>query len=159
MSKKSVTLIIFILAVTLGIISLYTTFAYNEETVKLENSTADYDLRNSLRDTKNQEVVVEAKSEKYVDISLNNTYNQTVKYGACYKLINPKNVPEGLIVTIAESSTHGAEEIIKPNEEKIISIKIVNNSEYNVDMLVGALIGFENGNIADLVSGEEILIK
>ncbi len=159
MSKKSISLIVFILVVSFGIISLYTTFAYNEEEGNLEVSNADYNLIYSLKNAEKQQVNVGIGEEKYVDITLTNTYDSTVRYGACYKMINPKKVPNGLTVKFAEQSSSNAEALIEAGETVTITIKITNNSEYDVSMVVGTLIGFENGDISDLLTTDEILIK
>ena len=42
---------------------------------------------------------------------------------------------------------------------KSVSIKITNNSEYTIDVIIGALIGFEYGEIEDLLTPGEVLIK
>ena len=159
MSKKSISLILFILIVSFGIISLYTTFAYNEEENNLETSKADYNLIYSLKNTEREQINVGIGEEKYVDITLTNTYDSTVRYGACYKLINPKKVPDGLTVAFDEQSSGNAESLIEAGETVTVTIKVTNNSEYDVKMVVGALIGFENGNINDLLTDDEILIK
>ena len=39
------------------------------------------------------------------------------------------------------------------------SIRINNNSEYSINLIIGALIGFENGEIKDLITDGEKLIK
>ena len=159
MNKKTVVVFAFILMVSFGIISLYTTFAYNEETMGLEESTANNNITFTLNNLRKQEVVIGKNEEKLVDIVIKNTYDSVTRYGLCYKLISPENIPANLIITKAEESANPLESTINPGETKIITIKITNNSEYNVDLLVGALVGFENGNINDLLSGEEILIK
>ena len=37
--------------------------------------------------------------------------------------------------------------------------KIENNSDYVINLIIGALIGFENGEIEDLITDGEVLIK
>lgn len=159
MSKKSISLIVFILVVSFGIISLYTTFAYNGEEKSMDTSKADYNLIYSLKNAEKQQVNVGIGEEKYVDITLTNTYDSTVRYATCYKMNNPKKVPNGLTVTLDEQSSNSAESLIEAGETVTITVKVVNNSEYDVGMVVGALIGFENGNINDLLTDDEILIK
>ena len=158
MSKKSI-IIVLLIMLSIGIISLYTTFAYDEENTKLEESNADYNLIYSIKEKSNKQVTVGPKEEKYIDITLNNVYKSTVRYGMYYYLVSPQKLPENVKITLAEDSQDLLENIIKPKQTRSISIKVTNNSEYSVDLLIGALVGFENGKIEDLVKNGEVLIK
>lgn len=157
--KKNIIIIILLIMLSIGIISLYTTFAYQEENKIEEPSDADYNLIYSLKDNINQEISINAKEEKYVDINLTNTYSSTIKYGMYYYLINPNKLPDNVTITLAEDSQEPLEGNIKQQDSKTISIKITNYSEYTINLIIGALIGFENGNIEELVSEGEVLIK
>ena len=159
MSKKSILIILVLMLVSVGGITIYNTFAYNEEISKLEDSNADYNLIYSLKENSNKYVSVASKTETFVDIELTNIYPATVKYGMYYYLVNPKNMPSNVEIKLSEDSENKAEDILKSAESKTISIRITNNSEYNIDLIVGALIGFEHGNINELVKTGEILIK
>ena len=44
MSKKSILIILFLMLLSVGGITIYNTFAYDEEASKLEDSKADYIL-------------------------------------------------------------------------------------------------------------------
>jgi len=158
MSKKSIIIILLIL-LSIGILSLYTTFAYNEQNIKLEKSNADYNLIYSIKEKSNKQIIVGSNEEKHVDITLNNTYDSTVRYGMYYYLINPKNMPENVTISLAEDSKDLLENTIKPKQTRSISLKITNNSQYSIELLVGALVGFENGKIEELVKNGEVLIK
>ena len=68
-------------------------------------------------------------------------------------------MPDGITITLAPESSDLLENTIKPNGERTISLRITNNSEYNIDLIVGAIVGFENGNIEDLLKSGENLIK
>ena len=144
---------------TVSILSLYTTFAYDEETEKLDESTADYSLIYSLKEASNKEVSIAQKETKYVDIRLNNTYSSKVKYGLYYKLVKPNKMPDNIKISLDENSIDKLQDTIAPNQFKTISIRIDNDSEYNIELIIGALVGFENGNIEELLKDEEILIK
>ncbi len=143
----------------LGCISLYSTFAYDAEAAKLDASNADYDLIYSLKELSSSEVYVAAKETKYIDITLNNTYTSNVRYAMYYNLLNPKNMPDNVKITLAEESSNKLEDVIKSGESKVISIKIVNASESDIELVIGSVVGFENGNIEDLLNGNEVLIK
>ena len=158
MSKKSI-IIILLIMLSIGVISLYTTFAIDPETAKLENSNSDYNLIYSLKENSSKYISINSNEEKYIDIELQNTYSSTVKYGMYYYLINPNTMPSGVTLTLAEDSLDQLEDTIKSYEKKTISIKIVNDSEYNIDLIIGALIGFENGKIEELIKDGEVLIK
>ena len=158
MSKKMMSAIIVAMLI-IGIVSLYSTFAYDEETAALDESTADYDLVYSLKEKSSQTLIVNSKEEKYIDITLKNTYDATVRYGMYYYLISPSEMPEGVIVTLSDESIDLLENTIKSGQTRTISIKVTNNSDYNIELLVGALVGFEHGKIEDLVKDDEVLIK
>ena len=159
MSKKSVYSIMFIMLFTIGILSLYTTFAYDEEANQLDESNADYNLIYMLKDNSNKQIAVMSNETKYIDITLNNTYKSTVKYGMYYNLIAPNKMPNNVTISLAEDSENPLESTIKSGQSKIISIKIDNQSEYNIEIIIGALVGFENGNISELLKDGEVIIK
>jgi len=159
MSKKSIFLILFIMAISVGIISIYSTFAYDEETAKLDESTADYNLLYAIRKNSENQIFVSPGETKLIDITLENSYDANVKYGIYYHLISPNSMPNNVIVTMADESPNLLEDIIKNGERKIITIKIINSSEENINLIVGALVGFENGNIKELLKNGEVLIK
>lgn len=159
MNKKQIVTLLLIAALSVGIISLYTTFAYNEEASLMNESESDYNLIYSIKKSTDKNIYINAKEEKYIDIVITNTYKANLKYGAYYKLINPKEIPENVTISLSEDSVDSLQDIIKSNETKIISIKIKNESDYNINITVGTLVGFEKGNIEELISKEEILIK
>ena len=157
--KKRTIIIILLFFLLLSSITLYTTFAYNQEDTTLEKSDADYNFIYQLKEKSNKEIIINPNEEKYVDIVLTNTYSQTVKYGMYYYMIEPNTQVDGLIVSLSEDSLDLLENIIKPNQTRSISLKITNNSDTQIDILVGALVGFEKGEIKDLAQNGEILIK
>ena len=159
MTKKSIYIVLFIMLFTVCILSLYTTFAYNEEEKKLDESTANYNLIYSLKDASNKQITVAPKETKYVDIKLNNAYNSTVKYGMYYRLLKPNKMPDNINISLSEDSVGLLQDTIKSGESKVVSIKIDNNSEYNIELIIGALVGFENGNIEELLKENEVIIK
>ena len=157
--KKKVLLIGVIALLVIGIVSLYSSFAYDEEAAKLGDSNANYNLIYSLKESSTKELSVASHDTVYVDITLTNTYSSTLKYGMYYKLINPNKMPNDVIVTLGEDSQSPLESTISANETKVVTIKVINNSEYGVELSIGALVGFENGNIEELISNNETLIK
>lgn len=158
MSKKMI-VVILLLMLSVGIISLYTTFAYDEENKVLEESTADHNLIYSIKENSNRQLTVASKEEKYIDITLKNTYESTVRYGMYYYLITPENMPDNVTITLSDESEDLLENTIKPAQTRSISIKVINNSDYPIELIIGALVGFENGKIEDLVENGEVLIK
>ena len=159
MRKKLIVTVLITMILVLGGISLYSTFAYDAEAAKLDDSTADYDLVYSLKELSSSEVYVLANETKYIDVTLDNTYNATVRYAMYYNLLSPKNMPDSVKISLAEDSPNRLEDTIKSGESKVISIKIVNGSNSNIELIIGSLVGFENGNIADLLNNNEVLIK
>ena len=159
MSKKSILIILFLILLSVGGITLYNTFAYDAEANKLEDSNADYNIIYSLKENSDKYITIPANEEKYVDIELNNTYTGTIKYGMYYLPIEPKKIGTDFSISLSEDSINPVEDIIKPGETKTIEIKINNQTEDNIDIIIGALIGFENGEISDLIKNGEVLIK
>lgn len=158
MSKNKIIIILLIL-LSIGIISLYTTYGYEGNNTIFEPSNSDNNIMLSLKESTNKEITINAKEEKFIDINLNNTYESTIRYGMYYYIINPEKLPENVIITLAEDSEDLLENTIKPGQTRSISIKITNDSEYTISLIIGALIGFEHGKIEELVTDGEILIK
>ena len=159
MNKKSILTISAIVLTAIAIISLYSTFAFNEQEATLDKSNANYNLVYSLHESDSKEVSVSSGDEVYIDLKVTNTYNSNVKYGAYYAMIKPNNSPKEFEVTMANASKNLYEEVIKPNESKVISVKLTNNSNTTVTVNLGVIVGFENGNIAELINKNQILIK
>ena len=80
------------------------------------------------------------KETKYIDIELKNTYTATVRYAMYYRVISGKNT-SSLNLSLAEESKDALQDTIGASEEKTVSIKIVNNSDNDLD---GALGDFVN---------------
>ena len=159
MTKNRI-IIVLLIMLSIGVISLYTTFGYEgDNTLLNELSESDYNLMHSLKNNTNQEVIIKAKEEKFIDITLKNTYDATIRYGMYYYLLTPDKLPQGVTIDLADESEDLLENTIKPGNTRIVSIKITNNSEYSIDLIIGALIGYENGDISDLVTDGEVLIK
>ena len=159
MSKKSIIIILIALLVCLCGISFYSTFAYNGDIDNLDASQADYNLIYSIKKHSNNEVTVLENETKYIDITLENTYTSSVKYAMYYKYIKQPKDTNNIIIGLADNSNDSLQGIIKPSEKKIISIKITNNTEKSIDLVVGSIVGFENGDIKDLIKNGETLIK
>ena len=159
MNKKQIVALLLVLALAISVVSIYSTFAYNEEATQLNDSQANYNLVYSLKELSNRNISLNAKEETFVDIVITNSYDVTLKYGAYYQLINSKESSENINIRITENSPDPLESSIKPNETKTISLYIKNNSDSSINLVVGALVGFEQGKIEDLQKDGEILIK
>ncbi len=158
MSKKSV-IAVLMMIFSFSVISIYSTYAYNNEVMPLDKSESDYNLIYSISEKSNKQITVNKDETKFVDISLTNTYENTVKYGMFYYSVSPEVLPEGVVVTLADTSVDPLQNIIRTNESKSVSLMVKNDSEYNVVLILGALVGFENGDIRDLETDKQILIK
>lgn len=160
MSKNKVMVVLLVL-LSIGIISLYTTYAYEENSSFVNSgiSKSDYNLIYSIKNSSSKEISINPYEEKYVDVNLVNIYSSNIKYGMYYYVLEPDKLPDNVDVSLSEYSEDKVEDIIKPNNEKNVSIKISNNSDYSVKLIVGALVGFEKGDINDLITDGEILIK
>lgn len=159
MQKKTIFIVLIIMTLAVSILSLYSSFAYNEEAKSLGESNANYNLIFSLKDENNKQITVASGDQIYVDLDVTNSYDYNVKYGTYYYVVNPKNLPDGVIITKANNSDGELQDVIEAGESTTISLKIDNNSKYNVDLIMGTLVGFENGDISDLVTDGINLIK
>ena len=157
--KNKMIIISFALVVVIIVVSLYTTFAYNDNNNGLTKSNADINLEYSTKDDNSQEVIINHGEEKYIDISLKNTYTSKVKYGIYYKMISPNKTPSGLNITKDYRSQGLLESTLNKDEEALVTIKISNDSKYDFKLEIGSLIGFEKGDISTLVSDNQVLIK
>ena len=158
MSKNKIIIVLLIL-LSIGIISLYTTYGYEGDNTILEPSNSDNNIMISLKESTNKEITINPQEEKFIDISLNNTYDSTIRYGMYYYMINPEKLPDNVMITLAEDSEDVLENTIKPGQTRSVSIKLRNDSEYTIRLIIGALIGFEHGEIEELVTDGEVLIK
>ena len=158
MSKKSIVAILMMIF-SFSIISIYSTYAFNNEVLQLNESESDYNLIYSISENSNRQITVNSNETKYVDISLTNTYDSTIRYGMYYYAVNPESLPSGVTISLADNSEDPLQNIIRPKETKSVSIMVKNESEYNIVLILGALVGFENGDIKDLETDKQILIK
>ena len=154
MSKNKIIIVLLIL-LSIGIISLYTTYGYEDN----NQQSNHYNLMYPLKESSNKEINVGSKEEKFIEINLKNTYENTIRYGMYYYLLSPTKLPDNVTITLAEDSEDLLENIIKPEQTRSVSIRITNESEYAINLIVGALIGFEHGEITELVTDGEVLIK
>jgi len=158
MSKKSIVAVLMMIF-SAGIISMYSTYAFDNEVGTLGVSDSDYNLIYSISENSNKQLSLMAGETKYVDVVLTNTLSNTIRYGMYYYAVNPEVLPSGVTISLAGSSNDPLEDIIEPKEEKVVSLMVENNSEYNIVLIVGALIGFENGDIRELETDKQILIR
>lgn len=158
MNKRNI-FIALILLLLFGTISMYNTFAYNEEDISLDNSTANYNLIYSLKDKSSKIVTLSARENKYLEINLENPYQSSVRYGMYYYVLNDNSNRDKLSITLDSDSKDPLEDIILPEKSKSILLKLENNSDYPIEVQVGALVGFVNGKIDELVKDGEVLIK
>ena len=160
MSKNKI-IIVLLMMLSVGIISLYSTYAYEEDNsidMILEESTANDNLQIQIKGSNNKEVVIGPKEERFYEITLNQPYDENVKYGIFYKMVSPEQLPSNVTITLADDSEDILENVIKPGEIINVSIKITNDSEYTVTLILDAKGGFENRPI-DEIDTDWILIK
>jgi hypothetical protein len=157
--KKRLIIIISIIIIFIGVLSIYRTFAVNSNNNLKNETESDINLSYTLKNNDNMNVVVNAKEEKYVDMTLTKGYSEKVKYGIYYQMLDPKEVPNGLNVLIDNNSKNINEEIISPKEEKIVTVIIKNNTDNNITISLGSIIGFAQGDINALLEDNMILIK
>ena len=158
MSKNKI-MIVLLFMLSIGIISLYTTYAFEEENNTIIKSPISEDnLVFDLTGPK-KEVSVGPKEQKFFDITLKNTYESTVRYGMYYYMINPDKLPDNVTISLAEGSEDVLENTIKPDNTRNVSIEIINDSDYSINLIIGALIGYEYGDMEELEKDGIILIK
>ena len=159
MRKKTIFIVLIVMILAVSILSLYSSFAYNEEAKDLGKSNANYNLIFSLKDENNKQIAVASGDHIYLDIDVSNPYDYNVKYGTYYYVVNPKKLPDGFKITKANNTEGELQDVIEAGKRTTISLKIDNNSKYNVDLIIGTLVGFENGNINELIIDGINLIK
>ena len=157
--KKNSLRIMIVIMILVASLSLYTTYAYNEDKLHLEPTDADYNIIYTLQENTKNQVRLEPNEEKYLNIVLTNTYDRTVKYGIYYYVLGNMTNSNYIEVKKTEDSIDMLEDIIEPNATKSISIKVKNNGKEVYELVTGALIGFEKGKIEDLIKEGEILVK
>jgi len=159
MSKNKI-IIVLLIMLSVGIISLYTTYAYEDESNTIINEpSSDSNLIYLLKNSTNKEISVGPNEQKFFDVSLKNTYDSTVRYGMYYYMINPEKMPDNVVISLTEDSVDALENTIKPNATRNVSLQITNNSDYSIDLVIGALIGYEYGAMEELEKDGIILIK
>ena len=158
MSKRSIVAIL-MMVFSFSIISIHSTYAFNNEVLPLDESKSDYNLIYSISEKSNRQITVNSNETKFVDISLTNTYDSTIRYGMFYYAVNPEILPSGVTITLSDTSTDTLQNIIRPGDTKSVSLVVKNESEYNIVVILGALIGFENGDIKELETDKQILIR
>ena len=159
MSKNKI-IIILLMLLSVSVVSLYTTYGLEENTIILPGeSSSDYNIISSIKESTNKQISIDPMEEKFVDVSLKNTYSSTIKYGMYYYMLSSDKLPDNVTITLSEDSEDLLENTIKPDGERNVSIRITNNSEYSISLIIGALIGFEYGEIEELVIDGEVLIK
>lgn len=151
-------IIIAIIIISIGLVSLYATFALNDNH-NLDDSDSDINLSYVLNNESDMSVSVGKYDEKYVDMILKNNYKEKVKYGVYYKVNDMDTLPLGVNIIIDNNSVNSNEEIIKPNEEKIVTVIIKNDSDNDISISLGSVIGFVQGDINALLDNDMILIK
>ena len=159
MSKKSILAFLLLMVIILGGVSLYSTFAYDADSTDLEESTSDYNLIYSIKDLSNNRVYISSNETKFVDVEIINTYTSNVKYAMYYELLDLDKLPDNVKIELSDSSEGLLSDILTPSEKKIVTLKVTNNSLDDVGMVIGSVVGFENGNIVDLLTDKEVLIK
>lgn len=155
LSKKSV-IAVLMMILSFGIISIYSTYAFDEEDATLGESKSD-DIVTFVLGQKDANLV--PGEVKFIDVSLFNGNSGDVKYGMYYYSINPSRLPDGVKISLADDSDDPLEDIIKINESKSVSIRIENNSEYNINLRIGAFGGFVKDNIEYFETDNYVLIK
>ena len=159
MSKNKI-MIVLLIMLSIGIVSLYTTYAYEENNLSPDNIPINSEnIIMSIKNSTSKEINIGPKEEKFLEINITNEEKNTIRYGIYYYMITPEKLPDNVSITLTEDSEDELEDIIKPGSKRIVSLKITNNSEYSIDLILGALAGYENGKLEDLIKYGEILIK
>lgn len=155
LSKKSV-IAVLMMILSFGIISIYSTYAFDEEDITLDESNSDHNVMFVLGE---RDATLVPGETKFIDVSLTNNNSGDVRYGMYYYAINPNRLPSEVNISLADDSDDPLEDIIKINESKSVSIRIENNSEYNINLRIGAFGGFVKDNIEYFETDNYVLIK
>lgn len=155
LSKKSV-IAVLMMILSFGIISIYSTYASLEDNIQIGKSNSDNNVMFVLG-TENVSLVT--GETKYIDVSLFNNNDGDVRYGMYYYAINPSKLPEDVNISLANWSNDPLEDIIEKNESKSVSIKIENNSLYDISLRIGSFGGFVKDDIKYFETDNYVLIR
>lgn len=132
-------LIIFIVIVIMG---LYQTFSMLTESggISYSNNTKTYSF--IIGSNKENELIIKENDTKYVDVSIKNDKEIDLTYALYYNL--DKEVKDITIGYIEETNAKPTGTILA-NDTKVISLKIINNSNQIVKINIGINSGTLNG--------------
>ena len=132
-------LIIFIVIVIMG---LYQTFSMLTESigVSYSNNTKTYSF--IIGSNKENEIIIKENDTKFVDVLIKNDKEIDLTYALYYNL--DKEV-EDITIGYLEETKEKPNGIILANDSKVISLKIINNSNQIVKINIGINSGTLNG--------------
>jgi len=156
LNKKRIVFIIVIILLVI-VTGLYSSYAinvfYNEGTPLTYDQALDFSLSNELE----QEVLVEANKTKVIDFDITNPYEGNIKYGLTYEMINPTELPDGVVIAQSSESPNISVGMLEEDDSIIVSIIIVNDTENNLTLSLGLVYGYENGGELILDDGEVLI--
>ena len=125
-----------IVVIVVIIVGLYSTFALDSnDNYSLNVKTYKF----IIGDNYSSSVTIPANSAKYLDVSILNGVNVSVKYALYYNLVGDIDI--GYLAD-TEYPTSGE---IKSNKENVISLYVINNSYSDVNIELGVDYGNVNG--------------
>lgn len=141
MNKKITLSTLAILIISIAIVSLYKTFAYNV-TSTISGTTLNFNLV-----TNTQNVTVSANSSKELVYKIQNENQGAVKYEVFHNINNPN-------ISIAKAQGGDPQSgTINKNEYKYINIRINNTTPSEVTVSISTVLGFEKGGELIVPSG------
>ena len=137
--KFSFILIVFILIVIMGLYQTFSLFTQSEG-ISYSNNTKTYTF--IIGDTKENEIAIDANDSKYIDISIKNDKGIDLSYALYYNL---DNASDDVLVGYLKETSAKPNDTIKSDELKIISLKVINNSDKITKIKIGINSGTTKG--------------
>jgi hypothetical protein len=153
--KKDV-LLIFLIGLSLSIMTLYQTYAYDINTNVATTTRPSPDLKytfNLENNTNNPyTITINPGETKLLDLTLNNTNSYNLKYA----LYTEDEIKENTILAVLNTSEYSNSGVIPANSEATISLIAINKTNSPLTYDISYLSGYENGG--DLTIDEGTLI-
>lgn len=135
--------ILFIVAISLGILKLYNTYALSAYMDTSSNATYNITVKDD------SSVTISANSSKDVFYEISNTSPGTVRYGVAYKTTS------GITVKYYDNIGDSASGTIEENGKKYVKLKILNSNSTSKSVEISTVLGYSNGG--DLIYDSDTL--
>lgn len=131
-----------ILIITLIIMGLYQTYSLLTSSGGITYSSNTKTYKFIIGSEEENELLIAPNDSKYVEVTIKNSKDLTLLYSLYYNL---ENTSEDIIIGYLENSNEKPEGTIDNNSEKVVSLKIINNSTSDIKISLGVNSGTPSG--------------